>query len=70
MGLIRWSEETIRKLNVWDFAVVKMVLILFGMLIGAYISDFVKHYVWYFVVVFVVLYGILIYKIFMKKEVG
>jgi putative Mn2+ efflux pump MntP len=70
MGLIRWSEETIRKLSLWDFAVVKMVLILFGMLIGAYISDFVKQYVWYFAGVFVVLYGILIYKIFMKKEVG
>jgi len=64
MKLLKWSEKKIRKLSIWDFALVKIVLIIFGVIIGAYVSDFVKQYLWYFAGAFVVLYGILFYKIF------
>lgn len=67
MGLSSWAEEKIHKLTIWDFSIVKVALIIFGIIIGAYVSTFVKQYVWYFVGIFVVLYGILIYKVFKKK---
>lgn len=67
MGLINWSEEKIRALSMWDFAILKIILVLFGMIIGAYFSTFVKQYVWCFVGTFVIGYAWVIYKILIKK---
>ena len=67
VGIKKWSEEKIHKLTIWDIAIVKIALIIFGILIGAYISIFVKQYLWYFVGAFVVLYAILLYRLFEKK---
>ncbi len=67
MGFKKWFEEKIHKLTLWDMALVKITLIIFGIIIGAYISAFVKQYLWYFVGAFVVLYAIILYKFFRKK---
>lgn len=67
MGFKKWLEEKIHKLTLWDMALVKIVLIIFGIIIGAYISTFVKQYLLYFVGTFVVLYAILLYRFFRKK---
>ena len=67
MKLLSWAEKKIRKLTIWDFSIVKVVLIIFGIIIGAYISTFVKQYVWCFVGVFVILYALLLYNLFKKK---
>ncbi len=67
MGLIAWSENKIRNLSIWEFALVKITLILVGIVIGAYISTFVQQYVLYFVTVIAVLYAVLIYRMFGKK---
>jgi len=67
MNLWKWAEGKIKKLSLWDFAMVKIALGLLGVIIGAYISTFIKQYVWYFVAVFVVLYGLLMYKVFRKN---
>jgi hypothetical protein len=53
MGMIHWAEEKIHNLTVWDFAVLKAALIIFGVLIGAYTSVFVKQYAWLFIAIFI-----------------
>ena len=67
MGFKKCFEEKIHKLTLWDMALIKTTLIVFGIIIGAYISTFVKQYLWYFVGAFVVLYAILLYRFFRKK---
>ncbi|RLG13936.1 MAG: hypothetical protein DRN71_03950 [Candidatus Nanohalarchaeota archaeon] len=67
MGLIEWAEGKIRELSIWDFAVVKIALVIFGMIIGAHMHVFVKEYLMYFVGVFVALYAVLVYRMFLKK---
>ena len=64
MGLISWSEEKIKKLNIWDFGVLKIYLVLVGIVIGAYFSSFVKQYVLVFIVIIVILLIWLLYKVF------
>ena len=66
MGLFLWSEKKIQKMSIWDFALVKCVLVLLGIIIGAYISTFVKQYVSYLIIVFIVLYVLLMYQVFRK----
>ena len=67
MRLIEWAEEKIQNLSIWDFAVVKIALIIFGMIIGAHMPDFVKEHLPYFIGVFIALYAILIYRVLVKK---
>lgn len=67
MRMIRWAEKKIRKLSICDFALVKAVLVLFGIIIGAYISAFIRQYVWYFVALFVILYAVLWYEVLKRK---
>lgn len=66
MGLFKWSEEKIKKFNVWDISVLKTYCLLIGIVIGAYISDFVKQYLWVFIVVIVLLMVKLLYRMFKK----
>ena len=67
MNLIKWSEEKIKKMEVWDLALLKTAVLILGVMIGAYISEFVKLYLWYFVGAFVLFYGILLHRTFGKK---
>lgn len=64
MGLFAWAESTVKKLDVYDFAVLKTAVAIFGIVIGAYIAEFVKLYVVWFIIAFVVLYTYLLYKVF------
>jgi hypothetical protein len=66
MCLGKWYDSKVKKLKMWDFAVMKAALIIFGIIIGAYIPEIVKKNLWYFVVVWAVLYAILLYKVFRK----
>ncbi|MCK5699184.1 MAG: hypothetical protein KAH93_05010 [Candidatus Aenigmarchaeota archaeon] len=67
MGLIEWAEEKIRELSIWDFAFIKVALIIFGVVIGAHMPGFVEEYLGYFVGVFFALYAVLIYRVLLKK---
>lgn len=66
MCLGKWYDSKVKKLKMWDFAMMKTALIIFGMVIGAYIPEVVKQNLWYFVAVWAVLYAILLYKVFSK----
>ncbi len=67
MGIVEWSEKKIRNLTFCEFALVKIMLILVGIVIGAYISTFVQQYALYFVAVIAALYAVLLYRILGKK---
>ncbi|RLI99884.1 MAG: hypothetical protein DRP06_02835 [Candidatus Aenigmatarchaeota archaeon] len=67
MGIVEWSEKKIRNLSIWEFALVKITLVLVGIMIGAYLSTFVQQYALYFVTVIAVLYAVLLYRVFGKK---
>jgi putative Mn2+ efflux pump MntP len=70
MGFIAHLMEKARRMTVWDYGVLKAVLVTFGIIIGAYLSDFVRQYIWYVAVVFAVLYGVMIYRLFGSKRDG
>ncbi len=67
MTLKSLFEKKIKKLTMCDFALLKTILIIAGIVIGAYISLFVKQYVWWFVAVFVIGYIVLLFRMFKKK---
>lgn len=66
MSLFDWAERKIRGLHIWEFALVKLVLVLFGIIVGAYLALFVKQYLWWFVTVFVMLYLVVMWRVFGK----
>lgn len=66
MGLIKWSNEVIKKLNFWDIAALKLYCAIFGIIIGAYISSLVKQRILFFISLFVILGVRLTYKVFEK----
>ncbi|MCF7861408.1 hypothetical protein K9M79_04095 [Candidatus Woesearchaeota archaeon] len=61
--MIKWAEQKIKNLTIGDFAILKIVLVITGIVIGAYISDFVKLNVWYFIGTFIILYGYIVYRV-------
>ena len=61
--LMKWAEKVVKKMNVWDMALLKTCVVLIGIIIGAYISVFVQQYIWWFVAVAVILYAILIKRV-------
>jgi len=66
MGLIKWLEQKMKTLTIWDIAFVKWSAVLFGIIIGAYIADFTKQYIWYFVVLALLIAIKPIYKVLKK----
>jgi len=64
MGLFKWAESKIKTLNIWDFSVLKIYLLLIGMIIGAYLSSFVKQYLTVIIVIIVIALVWLMYKMF------
>ena len=67
MKLIKWAEKKIKKLTIKEFALIKLVLILVGMIIGAYLSAFVKQYILFFITVAVLGYAMIFYTLLGKK---
>ncbi len=66
MTLKSYFEKKIKNFTFWDFALFKLVIALFGIVLGAYIALFVKQYVWWFVAVFLVGYIVLLFRVFKK----
>ncbi|MDA3840319.1 MAG: hypothetical protein PF572_04480 [Patescibacteria group bacterium] len=64
MNLFRWSENQIRKFNIWDFVVFKIYLFSLGAIVGAYFSQFVIDYVWDFTFVVIASLMWLLYRMF------
>ena len=64
--LEKYFNKKIKKITLWDFALIKTCLIIFGIMIGAYISNFVKINIWYFLIAFVILYVYTMMKFFKK----
>lgn len=65
--LNKWFSNKIQRIGLWQFALIKTTLILFGIIIGSLISGFVINYMWYFLGIFLVLY-IWVIIIFFKKD--
>lgn len=66
MTLKSFFENKIRKFTMWDFAIFKIALVVFGMVLGAYFAEFVKNYLTYFIVIFVLSYIYILYNVFKK----
>jgi uncharacterized membrane protein YoaK (UPF0700 family) len=66
-NLNKWFEKKIKKIDIWDFALIKTTLIIAGIIIGAYITDFVKEFVWYWVALFVLFYVWMLMILHSKK---
>jgi len=66
MNLKNWAEKKMKRFSVYDFAVFKTTIVLFGIIIGAYIASFVKQYIWYFVLFAAIGYAYLVYLMFRK----
>ncbi|MCM8762619.1 MAG: hypothetical protein NC905_01700 [Candidatus Omnitrophica bacterium] len=67
MSIVKWSEDKIHKMNMWDIALVKFVCVFFGLILGAYISEFVRQYIWIFLILFLAGYITAIYRFFSKR---
>ncbi len=65
--LTEWMTKKIRRLTVWDFSIVKIVLILIGMMIGSFIPVFIQTNIWYFFGVALIGYIYLMYIMFKEK---
>lgn len=68
MNLIKWSEKSIKKMSVLDFAILKTTVLVFGIIIGGYISGFVMEYIAYLGVLFIILYATLMYRIMKNRK--
>jgi len=66
MGLLKWTNEKTKNLDLWDIAALKLYCTIFGIVVGAYISTFVKQYLFVFIVLFALLGIKLVYKMFKK----
>jgi putative Mn2+ efflux pump MntP len=66
MSLISWSNEKIKRMNVWNIGILKIMLAIFGMIIGAYFPEFVKANLRILIAIFVVLWLIIATKFFKK----
>lgn len=67
MKLFKWAEEKINKMNIWEFALLKLCLVLLGIIIGSFIATFVQKYLLYLIALFAAGYIILLWRIFMRK---
>lgn len=67
MNIIKWSEEKIHKISVWDMGLVKFICILFGLILGAYSSAFIKQNILLFLILFLAGYITAIYRFFIRK---
>lgn len=67
MNILKWGEEKLGKMTVWDMALVKLICIFFGLILGAYASAFVKENIRLFIILFIIGYITVIYKVLLKK---
>ncbi len=66
MGLFKFWDEKIKKMNVWDIGILKTYCLLIGVVIGAFVTDFVREYLTAFITVIIILMAILLARIFKK----
>ena len=60
------AMERVRKFNVLDFSLFKIVIFLFGIIVGTLASGFFENILLLLVIVFVILYAILMIRYFKK----
>lgn len=58
MNFKDWCDKRMHNLTLFDFGLIKLALVLFGIIIGAYASAAVLTYIWVFVILFVVSYAV------------
>ena len=68
MDIKRWAAYRLKKLNIWDYGLVKTYCFLAGMIAGAYAWQFVQKFVWIFVVAALSIMLKLWLKVFAKKR--
>lgn len=64
MNLFTWGEQKVQKFKIFDIAIFKIFMFLFGAIVGAYFPKFFIDFIWYFGVVFVFSLIWLLFKIF------
>ena len=60
------AMERVRKFNVLDFSLFKIVIFLFGIIVGTLASGFFENILLFIVIIFVILYAILMIRYFKK----
>ncbi len=60
------AMERVKKFNVLDFSLFKIVIFLFGIIVGTLASGFFENILLLVVIVFVILYAILMIRYFKK----
>ena len=64
MTFLKNLENRIKNnFNIWDFSLLKLVGLVFGLLVGAYFADFIKSNYIIFIVILLLLGIRLIYKL-------
>ncbi len=66
MKILDWAEEKVQKLSIWEFGVLKIALVLFGMIIGVFTAGFVGRYIWHFIGIWAVTYIWIMWRVFRK----
>jgi hypothetical protein len=66
MSIIKFFEGKKERLNIWNMAAIKVLLIFIGIIIGAYISTFVISSVVYIIIICVLLYLYIAKSMFSK----
>jgi len=66
-NLINKALNSTKNYNIFDFSILKLSLITFGILLGAYFSKFFLSIILFIWIVFIVCYAMIMYKTFIKK---
>ncbi|MBN1445705.1 MAG: hypothetical protein JW957_06325 [Candidatus Omnitrophica bacterium] len=67
MNILKLGEEKIRKMTVWDMALVKLICVFLGLILGAYAAAFIKENILLFVILFIIGYITAIYRVLVRK---
>ncbi|HOL21497.1 MAG TPA: hypothetical protein PLQ41_01410 [bacterium] len=67
MNIVKWSEGKIKKMSVWDMALVKFVCVFLGLILGAYFSEYIKYHQWIFLIFLIAGYITAIYRFFLRE---
>lgn len=51
--IANWYNKGLRRLNMWDIALVKTSIFCFGLLVGAYFASYILPYMWLVLVIMV-----------------
>lgn len=63
---MKWFDNKIKKMGVWDISALKLSCIFFGLFVAAYIPTYVYTYRWYIFALFILFALKPIFKVYKK----